>query len=59
MGGGAAVGGVLAFPFVGAAVLFAPVSLVIIAGTFAAGILIVWLSVQATTPIVTAIRRAA
>lgn len=57
--GGAAVGGVLAFPFVGAAVLFAPVSLVIIAGTFAAGILIVWLSVQATTPIVTAIRRGA
>ncbi|MBN9178117.1 MAG: permease [Microbacterium sp.] len=57
--GGAAVGGVLAFPFVGAAVLFAPVSLVIIAGTFAVGILIVWLSVRATTPIVAAIRRSA
>ena len=54
--GGAAVAGVLAFPFVGAAVLFAPVSLIIIAATFAAGILIVWLSVRATAPIVTAIR---
>ncbi|GAA3028930.1 FtsX-like permease family protein [Microbacterium dextranolyticum] len=57
--GGAAVGGVLAFPFVGATILFAPVSMLIIAGTFVAGILLVRLSLLATRPLVTAMRRGA
>ncbi len=55
--GGAAAGGVLTLPIVGTTVFIAPVSLVIVAATFATGILVVRLSVRATTPLVTAIRR--
>lgn len=57
--GGALVGGALALPVVGMTVLVAPVSLAVIVGTFVAGILLVRLSLLASRPLVTAIRRAA
>lgn len=57
--GGALVGGALALPVVGVTVLVAPVSLAVIVGTFVAGILLVRLSLLASRPLVTAIRRAA
>lgn len=57
--GGAAVGAVLALPVVGVTVLVSPLSLAVIAGTFVAGILLVRLSLSATRPLVTAIRREA
>lgn len=57
--GGAAVGVVLALPVVGVTVLVSPVSLAVIAGTFAAGILLVRLSLVASRPLVSAIRRGA
>lgn len=55
--GGALVGAALALPIVGLTVLVAPASLAVIAGTFVAGILLVRLSLVATRPLVTAIRR--
>ncbi|WP_036320697.1 FtsX-like permease family protein [Microbacterium sp. B24] len=57
--GGALVGAALALPVVGMTVLVAPVSLAVIVGTFVAGILLVRLSLLASRPLVTAIRRAA
>lgn len=57
--GGALVGAALALPVVGVTVLVAPVSLAVIVGTFVAGILLVRLSLLASRPLVTAIRRAA
>lgn len=57
--GGALVGAALALPIVGLTVLVAPASLAVIAGTFVAGILLVRLSLVATRPLVTAIRRGA
>ncbi|QRY40142.1 permease [Microbacterium hominis] len=57
--GGALVGAALALPIVGLTVLVAPASLAAIAGTFVAGILLVRLSLVATRPLVTAIRRGA
>ncbi|MFC7925995.1 FtsX-like permease family protein [Microbacterium laevaniformans] len=57
--GGALVGAALALPVVGMTVLVAPVSLAVIVGTFVAGILLVRLSLLASRPLVTAIRRPA
>jgi len=57
--GGAAVGAVLALPIVGLTMLVSPVSLVVIAGTFVAGILLVRLSLVASRPLITAIRAGA
>lgn len=55
--GGALVGAMLSLPLIGATVLFAPMSLLVIVATFTAGILLVQLAVAATTPLMTSIRR--
>ncbi|RKS93090.1 hypothetical protein DEU37_0487 [Microbacterium sp. AG790] len=57
--GGALVGVALALPVVGLTVLIAPISIVVIVGTFLAGILLVRLSLLTSRPLVTAIRRGA
>ena len=49
--GSATVAGVVLFPLTGATLLFAPLTLVVIAAVLAAGILLVWLSLLATKPI--------
>ncbi|GAA4070570.1 hypothetical protein GCM10023065_25300 [Microbacterium laevaniformans] len=58
-GGGALVGVALALPVVGLTVLIAPISMVVIVGTFLAGIVLVCLSLLTSRPLVTAIRRGA
>ncbi|SIT67590.1 FtsX-like permease family protein [Microbacterium sp. RU33B] len=57
--GGAALGATLSLPIVGVTLLVSPMSLVVIAATFAVGFGLVLLALAATTPLVTAIRRAA
>ncbi|KXZ57477.1 hypothetical protein Mlaev_02663 [Microbacterium laevaniformans] len=57
--GGALVGVALALPVVGLTVLIAPISMVVIVGTFLAGIVLVCLSLLTSRPLVTAIRRGA
>ena len=55
--GGAAVGGVLAFPIVGVSLVVAPLSIATVVGTFAAGFALVAAALASTRPIVTGIRR--
>ncbi len=55
--GGAAVGGVLAFPIVGVGLVVAPLSIATVVGTFAAGFALVAAALASTRPIVTGIRR--
>lgn len=57
--GGAAIGAALSLPIVGVTLLISPMSLVVIAATFAIGFGLVLLALAATTPLVTAIRRTA
>lgn len=57
--GGATVGAVLALPMVGISVIIAPLSLLVIATTFAVGFALVLAAVAASKPLVDAIRRAA
>lgn len=49
--GSAVVAAVVVFPLTGATLLFAPLSLVVIAGVLAAGIALVWLGLVATRPV--------
>lgn len=51
--GSAVTAGVVIFPLTGMALLVAPASLAMIAGCLAAGILIVWLGLLATRPVLT------
>lgn len=57
--GGAAVGAMLALPIVGLSLVIAPLSVLVIALTFAAGFGAVALALLASRPLVTAIRRGA
>lgn len=57
IGSGAVVAVVLAVPFIGIAVIVAPLSMLTVAISLAAGVAIVMLAVLTTTPIVTSIRR--
>lgn len=56
--GGAAVGAILASPVVGISLVVAPLTLAVIAATFAAGFGAVGLALLASRPLVAAIRRA-
>jgi len=49
--GSAVVAAVVVFPLTGAAILFAPLSLVMIALVLAAGIALVWFGLLATRPV--------
>ncbi|GHD45056.1 FtsX-like permease family protein [Mycetocola manganoxydans] len=51
--GSALVGGVLVFPLTSLALIFAPVSLVVIVGCLVAGVLMVWGTIKATAPVMT------
>lgn len=56
-GGGAAVGAVLALPIVGLSLVVAPLSLVVMGATFAAGFGLVLLALASSAPLVASIRR--
>lgn len=56
-GGGAAVGAALALPVVGVSLVVAPLSVAVVAVTFAAGFGVVLLALAASTPLISAIRR--
>ena len=49
--GSALVGAILVLPLVGLAVILAPLSMLVIAGCLAGGVALVWLSLKATTPV--------
>lgn len=49
--GSAALAAVLLFPLTGAAMIFAPLSLLVIAGVLAGGIALVWLGLAASSPV--------
>ncbi|AIY01335.1 hypothetical protein ART_1736 [Arthrobacter sp. PAMC 25486] len=49
--GSAVIAGVLLFPLTGMAMIFAPLSLVVIAGVLASGIGLVWLGLAASKPV--------
>ena len=49
--GSAVIAGIVVFPLVGATLLFAPLTLVVIAAVIAAGIALVWLGLVATRPV--------
>jgi hypothetical protein len=51
--GSALIGAVLVLPLVGIAIVVAPVSVLIIAGCLVGGVLLVWLSLKATSPVLT------
>lgn len=51
--GSAVIAAVVIFPLTGITLLVAPASLLMIAGCLAAGILLVWLSLRATRPVLT------
>lgn len=55
--GGAALGGVLAFPVVGLSLVVAPLAVATVVGTFVAGFALVAAALASTRPIVTGIRR--
>ncbi len=59
LGGRAALGLMLAFPIVGISLIVAPLSVLTIALTFAAGFALVAAALASTRPIVTGIRRGA
>ncbi|MFD1858737.1 FtsX-like permease family protein [Aeromicrobium camelliae] len=54
--GGAAAGAVLTLPLMGMAVFVAPLSVLVVVGTFAVGFTLVGLAFVATRPVVTAVR---
>jgi hypothetical protein len=45
--------GVLVFPLLGMAMIFAPVSIIVMAACFALGVMLVWLALRATRPVLT------
>lgn len=49
--GSAALAALLLFPLIGAALIFAPLSLLVIAGVLAGGIALVWLGLAASSPV--------
>jgi hypothetical protein len=51
--GSALVGTVLVLPLVGLAVVVAPLSMLVIVGCLVGGVLLVWLSLKATSPVLT------
>jgi hypothetical protein len=51
--GSALIGAVLVLPLVGITFIVAPASLAVIAGCLVGGVLLVWLSLRATTPVLT------
>ncbi|MFU8946724.1 FtsX-like permease family protein [Mycetocola zhadangensis] len=51
--GSALIGAVLVLPLVGITFIVAPTSLAVIAGCLVGGVLLVWLSLRATTPVLT------
>ncbi|GAB3618679.1 hypothetical protein GCM10027416_32360 [Okibacterium endophyticum] len=51
--GSALVGAVLVLPLAGFALIFAPVSMLIIVACFAAGLTLVWLALRSTRPVLT------
>jgi hypothetical protein len=55
--GSAMVGAVLVLPLVGITFIVAPASLAVIAGCLAGGVLLVWLSLKATSPVLTRVLR--
>lgn len=55
--GSALVGAILVFPLVGMAVIVSPVSLFVIAGCLVGGVTLVWLSLKATSPVLTRVLR--
>jgi len=57
--GGAAVGAVISLPLVGAALLVTPISLGVVAATFALGFALVLAALAAARPLLTAVRRGA
>lgn len=57
IGGGTLLAILVAFPFIGLAVIVAPVSMATVAACFAIGVSCVLLAIAASRPIVTAIRR--
>lgn len=57
--GSAAIAAIVALPLTGAALLLAPLSVATIAGVIAAGILLVWLGLRATRPVLESAARIA
>ncbi|WP_449373551.1 hypothetical protein [Arthrobacter psychrolactophilus] len=57
--GSGVLAAVLLFPLTGLAIIFAPVSVLVIAGILAGGIGLVWLGLAASAPILTAVLREA
>ena len=55
--GSALVGAVLVLPLVGITFIVAPTSLMVIAGCLVGGVLLVWLSLKATSPVLTRVLR--
>ncbi|MET1051378.1 MAG: FtsX-like permease family protein [Mycetocola sp.] len=51
--GSALVGGVLVLPLAGIAVIFAPLSMLVIAACLVGGVALVWVSLKATSPVLT------
>ncbi|PWC06149.1 FtsX-like permease family protein [Mycetocola zhujimingii] len=51
--GSALIGAVLVLPLVGITIVIAPASLLVIAGCLIGGVLLVWLSLKATSPVLT------